>query len=160
MIVKMKIRIIIVGKTKEKYIEQGIKEFDKRLQKYIPVEWIVVKEEKIQKNDSEMKIKSIEFSRILEKISSDHYSIILDSNAEQVTSQQFASFMLQKMNEGVRTINFIIGGALGLDPNIDKYANLKLSLSKLTFTHEMTRLILIEQIYRAFTIVKGEKYHK
>jgi 23S rRNA (pseudouridine1915-N3)-methyltransferase len=156
----MKIKIIVVGKTKETFLQQGEKEFQQRLARYCQLEWIIVKEEKIVSNKPEQNIKLKEAERILNKISKGSLDIALDRTGEQLTSEELAEFLRQKMNEGYGQITFIIGGTLGLEEKILKSATKVLSLSQMTFTHEMTRLILLEQLYRAFTILKSEKYHK
>jgi 23S rRNA (pseudouridine1915-N3)-methyltransferase len=156
----MKIKIIIVGKTREKYIQQGLDDFSKRLQRYIDLEWITIREEKILKNSNESLVKERECQRICEKFYPGDWIIALDSFGQQITSEGLADVFNQKMNQGIKNIVFLIGGPLGLAENIFNKVQQRLSLSKMTFTHELTRLILIEQIYRAFTIIHGEKYHK
>ena len=156
----MKIKIIIVGKTKEKFIQQGEEEFKKRLMRYCRLQLTIVREEKIAGNQTGQIIKLKEAEKILNKLSKDSFTIALDETGDQMSSEQFAEFFQHKMNEGVRELTFIIGGALGLDSRILKGAKKTMSLSRMTFTHEMSRLILLEQLYRAFTILKGEKYHK
>lgn len=156
----MKIKLIVVGKTKEPFLQQGEKEFQQRLSRFCQLEWIVVKEEKITSNKSDYDIIYKEAKRILNKVSKATYILALDRTGEQMSSEQLAKFLQQKMNEAFEEITFIIGGALGLAEDILKSATKILSLSKMTFTHEMSRLIFLEQLYRAFTIIKGISYHK
>lgn len=156
----MKIRIIVVGKTKEKFLQIGEQEFQQRLSRYCQVEWITIKEEPIVTGKSDEQIRAKEAERILHKIAAKNWTVALDRASEQMDSEELAEFLQKKMNEGTSHIDFIIGGALGLAPVILKSANQVLSLSQMTFTHEMSRLILLEQLYRAFTILRGEKYHK
>lgn len=156
----MKINIILVGKTKEKFLQMGEQKFQQRLARYCKLQLIPVKEEKIVASKSDQHIKSIEGERILTKLSSKNWIVALDSSGEQMTSENLAEFLQKKMNDGYSDLEFVIGGALGLSPVILKSANQVLSLSQMTFTHELSRLILLEQLYRAFTILKGEKYHK
>lgn len=156
----MKIKIIVVGKTKETFLQQGENEFQQRLARYCQLEWIIVKEEKIISKKTVKYIKQKEAERILDKASNAIYLIALERTGEQMSSEDMADFLQQKMNEGIGEITFIIGGALGLEEMVLKVVNKVLSLSRMTFTHEMTRVILLEQLYRAFTILKNEKYHK
>ena len=157
---KMKIKIITVGKTKEKFLQFGEKEFQQRLARYCQIEWITVKEEKIIAGKSDQQIKANEAERILEKIAPKSWKVALDRTGKPMSSEDLAAWLQKKMNEGTSEFEFIIGGALGLDPIILNSVNQVLSLSQMTFTHEMSRLILLEQLYRAFTILRGEKYHK
>jgi len=156
----MKISIIIVGKTKEKFLQLGEEEFQRNLARFCQLEWIVVKEEKIVSTRSGQIIKQKEANRILNKIPKGSYVIAVDRTGEQISSEEFAEYLQMKMNEGLGKITFIIGGTLGLDNRVLKSATKVLSLSFMTFTHEMSRLILLEQVYRAFTILKGTGYHK
>lgn len=156
----MKIKIIVVGKTKEQFLRLGEQEFQQRLARYCQLEKVVVKEEKIVSNKAEQTIKLKEAERILSQISKGNFIIALDRVGDQMSSDELAEFLQQKMNEGCGEMTFIIGGTLGLGETILKSAAKVLSLSKMTFTHEMSRLILLEQLYRAFTILKGTKYHK
>ncbi len=156
----MKIKIIVVGKTKEKFLQQGELEFHRRLARYCQLELVVAKEEKIASNKGEQIIKLKEAERIVSLVSKGAFAIALDQRGDQMTSAELAAFLQQKMNSGCTEMTFIIGGALGLGENILETANRVLSLSTMTFTHEMSRLILLEQLYRAFTILKGTKYHK
>lgn len=156
----MKIKIINVGKTKEKFLQMGEKEFQQRLSRYCQVEWLVIKDEKIVAGKSEQQIKANEAGRILQQIAPRSWSVALDRTGKPMSSEDFADWLQKKMNGGDSELEFIIGGALGLDPAVLKSANQVMSLSTMTFTHEMSRLILLEQLYRAFTILRGEKYHK
>jgi len=156
----MKIKIIVVGKTREKFIQQGEKDFQKRLTRYCHLGWTILKEEKISANKTGQIIKRKEAEKILSPITKGAFTIALDQTGDQMSSEELAELLQGRMNEGVGELTFIIGGALGLDESILKQATKILSLSRMTFTHEMSRLILLEQLYRAFTILKGEKYHK
>ncbi|MCU0644893.1 MAG: 23S rRNA (pseudouridine(1915)-N(3))-methyltransferase RlmH [bacterium] len=156
----MKIKIIVVGRTKEKFLQIGEKEFQQRLARYCQVEWITVKEEKIVTGKSDHQIKANEAERILEKIAPKSWKVALDTTGKPMSSEGLAAWLQKKMNEGTSEFEFIIGGALGLDSTVLNSVNQVLSLSQMTFTHEMSRLILLEQLYRAFTILRGEKYHK
>ncbi len=156
----MKIKLIVVGKTKEKYLKMGEKDFAGRLAKYCRFEEVVVREEKILASKNEETIKGQEGERILQKLTRPGLVVALDQTGEQFSSEDLAAFIQSEMNKGTREIDFIIGGALGLGRNVIAKTSKKLSLSKMTFTHEIARVILLEQLYRAFTILAGTKYHK
>lgn len=156
----IKIKIVCVGKIKDSYLNQGISEYLKRLSGYSSVEIIEVKDEKIVLNNSEEKIKEIEGSRILEKINEKDYVVLLDLKGKQLSSEEFANKMDDLISEGVGNFCFVIGGSLGNGQNVQKKANFMISFSRLTFTHQMIRLLLLEQIYRVFKINNNETYHK
>lgn len=159
----MKIRIICVGKLKERYLDEGIKEYLKRLSAYADVEVIEVADERIPERPSlaeETIVKSKEGRRILDKVKQDDYMILLDVGGKEVDSLQFAQHIENCMLNGKSTIDFVIGGSLGHGEDVLTRANLRLSFSLLTFPHQLMRLILMEQVYRAFKIIKKETYHK
>lgn len=156
----IKIKIICVGKIKENYLTQGISEYLKRLSGYCSLEIVELKDEKIGSNNSEEKIKEIESNKIIEKINEKDYVVLLDLRGKQLSSEEFASKMDDLINEGVGNYCFIIGGSLGVNENVRKKANFLISFSKLTFTHQMVRLLLLEQIYRTFKINNHDTYHK
>ena len=159
----MKIKIICVGKLKEKYLEEGVKEYLKRLSAYCDVEVIEVGDERIPENPSlaeEMIVKSKEGRRILDKVKQDDYMILLDVQGKEVDSIQFAESIEDCMLHGKSTIDFVIGGSLGHGEDVLTRANKCISFSKMTFPHQLMRVILAEQIYRAFKIIRKETYHK
>ena len=156
----IKIKIVCVGKIKDKYLNEGISEYLKRLNGYSNVEIVEVKDEKIVNNISEEKIKEIECDRLLEKIKEKEYVILLDLKGKELTSEQFANKLDNLINEGVGNFCFVIAGSLGVSEKLRNRANFALSFSKLTFTHQMIRLFLLEQIYRCFKIINNEIYHK
>lgn len=159
----MNVRIIGVGKIKEKYIQQGIMEFEKRLKGYCNLEIIEVKDEKSPENlsDKEMEIvKQKEGERILSKIPQNSYVISLEITGKQLSSEDLSKMMEDLMVNGINDITFLIGGSLGLSKEISEKSHFKLSFSKMTFPHQLARLMLVEQIYRAFKINHGEPYHK
>lgn len=159
----MKIKIICVGKLKEKYLVAGVAEYLKRLQAYCKVEVCEVSDESIPDNCSlanEMIIKSKEGRKILDKIKQDDYVILLDVAGKEIDSVMLSKQMEDCMISGKSTIDFVIGGSLGHGQEIIDRANFRLSFSKMTFPHQLMRLILVEQIYRAFKIIKNESYHK
>lgn len=159
----MNIRIIAVGKLKEKYLEMGISEYLKRLQTYAKVEIVEVKEESFSEPLSEKSSQQIlerEGKRILDAIPEKYYVIALDRLGKQQTSEELSNILQELAVYGQGNIALIIGGSLGLSSAVLEKADLKLSFSKFTFPHQLMRLILVEQIYRALTIIRGEKYHK
>ncbi len=159
----MIIDIIAVGKIKEKYINEGIKEYSKRLSRYATLNIIGVDDEKAPENlsdkDQEI-VKKKEGERILSKISQDAYVIALTIDGKSLSSQGLADKINNLMIEGSSHIAFVIGGSLGLSDEVIKKAQMKLSFSKMTFPHQLMRLILLEQVYRSFRIIRNEPYHK
>lgn len=159
----MKITIITVGKIKEKYLTEAIKEYSKRLSKYCKLEIIEVADEKTDENASETmnKItKDKEGERILKYVKDDSYVITLEILGKMLTSPELAEKINNICINGLSHIVFIIGGSLGLSENVSKRSDYKLSFSKMTFPHQLMRVILLEQIYRAFRINNNEPYHK
>lgn len=159
----MNINIIAVGKIKEKYIQEGIKEFSKRLSRYCKLNIIEIEDEKAPESLSEKDmeiVKTKEGEKILSKILPNSYIITLAIDGKQVTSEGLAEKFEDIMVNGNNDITFIIGGSLGLSNEVIKKSNYKLSFSKMTFPHQLMRLILLEQVYRAWRIIKGEPYHK
>ena len=159
----MNITIISVGKLKEKYLKQAIDEYSKRLTRYCKIDSIELPDEKTPDNASEkeeLQIKYKEGQLILSKIKDNMFVIAMDLNAKQMTSEEFSKFIETQGVMGNSNITFVIGGSLGLSQDVIKRANYRLCLSKMTFTHQMTRAIILEQIYRAFKIINNETYHK
>lgn len=160
----MKIKIIGVGKIKEKFFRASIDEYLKRMSPYNDVEIIEVNDEPAAENLSQKeieKVKEIEGDRVLAKISDEDYLISLEILGKQMTSEEFAKFIQNEMLEGFgRNLVFVIGGSNGLSKAVSQRANYKLSFSKMTFPHQLMRVILLEQIYRAFRIINNHPYHK
>lgn len=159
----MKIRIISIGKIKEPYLKQGIQEYQNRLKPYVNLEIIEVNDEPCPEkpNDSQInKVKNVEGEKVMKLLKPSDYVITLDLNKKQMTSPEFAKFINDKMVLGGSSITFLIGGSYGLSDELKLRANDSFSLSNMTFLHQMTRLILLEQIYRAYKINKNEVYHK
>lgn len=159
----MKIRILCIGKIKEAYLKQGVNEYVSRLTPYTQVEIVEVNDEPIVDNPHPSEIKKaidIEGDRLLKLIKPSEYVIALDLNKKEYTSPEFGKYIEDKMVIGGANITFIIGGSYGLSESLKNRANDAISLSKMTFLHQMTRLILLEQIYRAFKINRNETYHK
>ncbi len=157
---KMKIKIIALGKIKEKFLKDGIDEFLKRLTPYTSIEIIEIPPIEIKDENLTSKILEQEGEKILSHIKPPVFVITLEINGTMLSSEEFASKIESLTNEGISEVVFVIGSSCGLSNIVSKRANLKLSLSKMTFLHQFTRLILLEQIYRAFKIIKGETYHK
>ncbi|MFY8331548.1 23S rRNA (pseudouridine(1915)-N(3))-methyltransferase RlmH [Vagococcus carniphilus] len=159
----MKIKIIAVGKLKEKYLKQGIAEYEKRLGKYCKFEIIEVPDEKAPENLSELEIiqvKEKEGQKILAKISDNDYVFALAIQGKEITSEGFANQIDQLSTRGTSSFAFVIGGSLGLSDEVMKRSDAQISFGRLTYPHQLMRLILTEQVYRAFRIIKGEPYHK
>ncbi|WDC85694.1 23S rRNA (pseudouridine(1915)-N(3))-methyltransferase RlmH [Caloramator sp. mosi_1] len=159
----MNITIISVGKLKEKYLKEGINEYLKRLSKYAKVDIIEVPDEKAPENLSQKEeemVKDKEGQGILKHIKDNMYVVVLDIKGKQLSSEELADFLSQRALLGESNVAFIIGGSLGLSQTVLNRANYKLSFSKMTFPHQLMRLILLEQIYRGFRIINGEPYHK
>ena len=155
----MKFQFWCIGKNHESYVRDGIEDFTKRISKYYPVEWTIIPMPKNAGMMSEMDLRKKEGEIILAWLKKDDYLVALDENGKEMTSGQLAEFIQGRANESVKTIVFVIGGAFGLDEAILNKSNHKWSLSKLTFPHQLVRLILAEQVYRACTIIRNEKYH-
>lgn len=159
----MNISIITVGKLKEKYLKQGIDEYLKRLSAYAKIEIIEVPDEKAPEELSEtemLQVKQKEGERILSKIHPDAHVIALAIEGKMKTSEELADGLDKLATYGKSKIAFVIGGSLGLSSEVLQRANEKLSFSKMTFPHQLMRLILVEQVYRAYRILRGEPYHK
>ena len=159
----MKITIITVGKLKEKYWKLAVDEYVKRLGRYAKMEIIEVADEKDKDNMSEKDIEIVkkkEAERILTKVKDDSYVYTLEILGKQLDSVGLSGHIRERMNTGKSHITFIIGGSNGLHESISQRANYKLSFSKMTFPHQMMKVILLEQVYRAYRIMNNESYHK
>lgn len=154
----MKIKIVSVGSIKEKFLKDAISEYLKRLSRFAKIEIIEVDETKIQ-NKSEEQVKKEEGERLLKRIGQDEFVFLLDLKGELISSEALAQKINDLINKGISPLTFVIGGTLGLSEEVRKRANIKLSISKMTFTHQMCRMIILEQIYRAFKIINNEEYH-
>lgn len=156
---KMKIKLIWIGKTSENYLQQGISIYMNRLQHYcrfesqeiiIPKKFNALPESALKKKEAEALLNSLEQGTKL---------ILLDEKGSQQNSVQFADFINKQQVDGIPSLTFVIGGAFGFDESLYQKADLKFSLSSMTFSHQMIRLFILEQLYRAYTIIKGESYH-
>ena len=159
----MKIKLVTVGKLKEKYLKDGIAEYSKRISRFAAVEMIELADEKTpdRASDSENeKILNLEGNRILSKIGDREFVVVLAIEGKTLSSEEFSKQLEQASINGFSTLTFVIGGSLGLSPQVKKRANLSLSFGRLTLPHQLMRLVLVEKIYRAFTIQQGSPYHK
>ena len=155
----MKIQFWSIGKNHESYVREGIEDFTKRISKYFPVEWNIIPVPKNAGMMSEMDLKRKEGEMIVGWLKKGDYLVVLDEHGKEMSSEKLADFLQSKANDSVKTLVFVIGGAFGLDETVLQKANYRWSLSKLTYPHQLARLILSEQVYRACTIMKNEKYH-
>ena len=155
----MKIYFWSVGKAHESHVKEGIDLFTKRISHYFPLEWKIFPSAKNSANLSIEEIKKAESASILSALQKEDILVALDEFGKQWDSIELSEFIQKRANEGVKNIIFLIGGAYGLHDNVLKRSNYKWSLSKLVFPHQLVRLILSEQIYRACTILRNEKYH-
>lgn len=155
----MKIELLVVGKTNEKYLIEAISEYQNRLKHYIGFELTVIQDVKNAKNLDIEQLKEREADEILKYIQPTNYLVLLDEHGKEFTSMQFASYLDKKMGTGIKKMQFLIGGAYGFSQRIYNLANEKMSLSKMTFSHQMVRLFFTEQLYRAMTILNGQPYH-
>lgn len=156
----MKIKIIALGKIKEKFLKEGIDEFLKRLTPYVSIEISEISPIEIKDENLTQKILKQEGEKILSLIKPTDYVVTLEIKGRQFSSEEFADKISDIINSGVSELIFIIGSSCGLSNIVSERANLKLSLSSMTFLHQFSRLILVEQIYRAFKILNNETYHK
>jgi 23S rRNA (pseudouridine1915-N3)-methyltransferase len=155
----MNVRLINIGKTTVPYLKEGELVYEKRLRHYLNFERIDLKEVKTSKNQSNALLKKSEAELLLKMIKPNDVVIILDEKGDQYSSENFSKWLNNKEIRGLKQLVFIIGGAYGFDKSIYDRANEKLSISKMTFSHQMIRLLFLEQLYRAKTILNGEKYH-
>lgn len=155
----MKIQFWSVGKPHDIYVKIGVEDFTARINKYFNAEWQIIAPPKNAASLNEQELKKQEGKMILQQLSKDDYLVLLDERGKQLSSPELSNFVQQRANESAKRIIFLIGGAFGVDETIEKRANYTWSLSKLVFPHMLVRLILAEQVYRACTILKNEKYH-
>lgn len=155
----MTIKLLAVGKTDNKQLQHLISEYENRLRHYVKFELEVIADIKNVKNLSERQQKEKEGEQLLKKLNNTDILILLDENGNQHSSIDFANYLQKKMNSGIKQLVFAIGGPYGFSDEVYEKSQGKLSLSKMTFSHQMVRLFVVEQIYRAFTILKNEPYH-
>jgi 23S rRNA (pseudouridine1915-N3)-methyltransferase len=155
----MQLRIISVGKTDSKAIQQLTEDYQNRLKHYIKCEWVVIPDIKNSKNLTFAQQKQKEGQEILSKIQAADVVVLLDEKGKQFSSMQFADWLQKKMNQGIKQLVLVIGGPYGFSEEVYERADQKISLSAMTFSHQMVRLFLTEQLYRAMTILRNENYH-
>ena len=155
----MTIKLIYIGKTFQSFIAEGCAEFEKRLGRYAKVEVHILPDVKQSGSMDPAQLKKHEASLVLKHLKNEDHVVLLDERGKQFSSVDFAKALQEKMNRGTKTLCFIVGGAFGFDEQLYQRANEQLSFSKMTFSHQMIRLFLAEQIYRAYTILKNEPYH-
>lgn len=155
----MTIKLIAIGKTDSKELQKLIDDYQKRLGFYIKFEFEIIPDLKNSKSLSENQQKQKEGELILGKLNTSDALILLDENGKQMDSLSFSNYLQKHMNSGIKQLVFVIGGPYGFSPEVYEKAQGKLSLSKMTFSHQMVRLFVIEQLYRAFTILRNEPYH-
>lgn len=149
----------MVGKTTQAFVNEGFETYRSRVVKYLPFDEIIIPALKNTRNLAPVDFKQREGEAILKKIGKGEFTILLDENGKQMDSEGFAQFLQHKMNTGIKTLNFVVGGAYGFSSEVKQLADAKISLSKMTFSHQVIRVIFMEQLYRAFTIINHEPYH-
>ncbi len=154
----MRITLLCMGKTDFGFIREGIALYRERMKRYINFALVEIPDKKKGEMSREEWMKR-EGEQILSQVDGTDYLVLLDERGKQMNSQEFSGFVGMKMSQSVKHLVFVIGGAYGFSPEVNKRANAKISLSSLTFSHQLVRLVFMEQIYRAFTILKGEPYH-
>lgn len=155
----MRIQLWSIGKAHEPYVKTGVEDFTKRISNYFKVEWVIIPQPKNAGMMSEMDLKKKEAEVVMQWLDKDDYLVALDERGKQISSEGLAEFMQARANAGTKKLVFLIGGAFGIDETVLKRANYTWSLSQLVFPHQLVRLILAEQLYRACTILRNEKYH-
>jgi 23S rRNA (pseudouridine1915-N3)-methyltransferase len=155
----MKMQCWSVGKAHDPYVKVGIEDFTKRINKYFPAQWVIIPVPKNAASLSEHDLKKKEGEAILQLLSKDDFLVVLDERGATLDSPGLAQFIQKRANESARNLVFLIGGAFGTDEEVLRRANYTWSLSKLVFPHQLVRLILAEQLYRACSISRNEKYH-
>jgi 23S rRNA (pseudouridine1915-N3)-methyltransferase len=155
----MKFQFWAIGKNHEPYVKEGIELFTKRISNYYPVEWKILPMLKNAASLSESELKKKEGETITSLLQKEDYLVLLDETGKQISSEELANFIQLRANESIKNIVFLIGGAFGVSEEVKKRANYQWGLSKLVFPHQLVRLILAEQIYRACSINRNEKYH-
>lgn len=155
----MKVKFIVIGKTTDKYLITGIDDYNKRLKRYCNYEYIELNGVRIGKSATKEETQKKEAEILFSKIEDNDFLVLLDEKGKEFTSVKFGEYLKGHQMRGTKKIVFVIGGAYGFSEKIYQRANAKIALSQMTFTHQMVRLIFCEQLYRGFTITKGEKYH-
>jgi len=155
----MQIKVLNIGATELPYLREGIDQYLKKLKHYVPVEMINIPRVRAGKTASPEYVKEQEGNLIIRHLTGSETAVLLDEHGKQMTSQAFSQYLQRHMNQGVKTLTFITGGAFGFSNAVHDRVKESISLSSMTFPHQLVRLIFLEQLYRAFTILKGESYH-
>jgi len=155
----MKLSILCMGKTKERFVQEGIAKYVRYISPYADIELKELREEKIGELRDAPLVRKKEAEKIFKAAPASAHLVSLDERGEEFTSHEFARFLNKQLESGVREMAFIVGGAMGLDESVTGRSNTVMAMSRWTLTHEMARLVLLEQLYRAFTIIKGKPYH-
>jgi 23S rRNA (pseudouridine1915-N3)-methyltransferase len=155
----MKIALLQVGKTSERYLTEGITTFEERIRKYSAFEIFTIPELRNTRNISARQLKTKEGEKILQFFKKDDYIVILEDKGKEFSTIEFSSWLEKMLLSQKKRIVFVIGGAWGFSEEVPAMADMRLSLSRLTFSHQMVRLLFMEQLYRAFTVIRGEPYH-
>jgi len=155
----MKITLAVIGKTEVGFVRQGIEEYVKRLQHYVPFNIQYIGDVKGTRNMSEAQQKAAEGRALLSTLENSDHVVLLDEHGTERTSMDYSQWLQRRMASGTKRLVFVVGGPYGFSPDVYDRANEKISLSKMTFPHELVRLIFVEQLYRAFTILRHEPYH-
>ena len=155
----MKIKLLLIGKTDESYLKQGIEKYTKRIKHYLSFDFITIPDLKNTRNLSEKQQKQKEGELILNQLNPADFVVLLDEKGKEYSSVDFSVFIEKQMISGLKNLIFIVGGPYGFSKQLYERSNIKISLSQMTFSHQMVRLIFVEQLYRAMSIIKGEPYH-
>lgn len=155
----MNLTLLMIGKTADSYLQTGIEVFTKRIQHYLSIRLNIIPDLKDRKNLTASQVKEKEAVLLQKELTNASTIVLLDENGTMHSSVEFSNFFQKQMNSGTKELFFVIGGAYGVDDSIKKKAHFTISFSKMTFTHQMIRLMLTEQIYRSMTILKNERYH-
>ncbi|MCX6248406.1 MAG: 23S rRNA (pseudouridine(1915)-N(3))-methyltransferase RlmH [Bacteroidetes bacterium] len=155
----MKVKLVAIGKTDEPYLLEGMKEYEGRIRRYLSLEVIEIPGLKNASHLGKPEWKAREAAKILPFFTASDIVILLDEKGKEMSSTEFSSFLNQKFGSGSKNLVFVIGGPYGFDESVRKSAHFQLSLSRMTFSHQMVRLFFLEQLYRALTILRNEAYH-
>lgn len=155
----MKIILMAIGKTRSRLLAEGVEEYSGRINRYLPFETFFLPDVRTTRTMTEPMQKELEGQMMLERLQPSDYVMLLDERGVEMTSREFAGFVDKRMSSGLKRLVFVIGGPYGFSPAMYERADAKLSLSRMTFSHEMVRLFFTEQVYRAMTILRGEPYH-
>lgn len=155
----MKIRLLLNGKTEEKHIDEGCQMYEKRIKRFVGFEQCVVESPKLPSSAGNEIVKEKEAEKMEKVFQSDEFIVLLDEAGQELTSVELSAFIQQRMNSGIKSLCFVVGGPYGFSDSIRKRSHYKLSLSRMTFPHQLVRLIFMEQLYRAFSILRNDPYH-